>query len=258
MLAADPTEARVAAADPGTILMFNRFSVRSVCAAVGITLTASAAMAASVTTRAGLGGDDYIDWGQLPVGVYSQSIEVSSFAGLTAEVSNPGGLRRADQTGPSGCLGTYPANFAPCDATIFGDLQRNRPNAVTIDFSSPVSGGGSQFASTVYTGPITAQLKAFDSAGVLLESYTLEGITTSAADNSAPFLGIVRAQADIARLEFSALPYLAGGEVWEAVGINRVELLVAAPIPEPAAALLWLLGLPLAALAAQRGRQRRA
>jgi hypothetical protein len=235
--------------------MFKKISMRSMCATAGMALAASTAMAASVTTRAGLGGNDYIDWGQLPVGVYSPSTEVSSFAGLAATVSNPRSLRRADQTGPAGCLGTYPANFAPCDATIFGDLQRNRPNALTIDFSSPVSGGGSQFASTVYTGPITAQLKAFDSAGVLLESYTLDGITTSAADNSAMFLGIVRAQADIARLEFSALPYVAGGEVWEAVGINRVELLAAAPIPEPSAALLMLLGMPLAALVAQRRRQ---
>jgi hypothetical protein len=129
---------------------------------------------------------------------------------------------------------------------------------LTIDFASPVIGGGSQFASTVYTGPITAQLKAFDSAGVLLESYTLEvpAYPNGAADNSAPFLGIVRAQADISRLEFSALPYeIVGLGVFEAVGINRVELLAAAPIPEPTAAWLMLLGLPVAALAAQRRRR---
>lgn len=232
--------------------MFSRFSVRSVCAAVGITLTASASMAASVTTRAGLGGNDYIDWRQV-VGELGQQAEVSSFGGLAATVSNPGGLRRADQTG---CGGTYPVNFAPCDATIFGNDLFARPNAVTINFASPVIGGSSQFASTVYLGPITAQLKAFDSAGVLLESYTLEGVTTGAEDNSAPFLGIVRAQADIARLEFSVLPYeVVGLGVFEAVGINRVELLAAAPIPEPSAALLMLLGMPLAALVAQRRRQ---
>jgi hypothetical protein len=209
-------------------------------------------MAASVTTRAGLGGNDHIGWGQLAVGAHPGQIEVDSFLGLAATVSNPGGLRRADQSG--GCGGSYPANFAPCDATIFGDNQRLRPNAVTIDFASPVTGGGSQFASTVHVGAITAQLKAFDSAGALLESYTLEGFTNSAADNSAVFLGIVRAQADISRLEFSVLPFQVGSETFEAVGINRVELLAAAPIPEPAAALLMLLGLPLAALAAQRRR----
>lgn len=238
--------------------MFSRFSVRSVCAGLGIALTASTALAASVTTRTGLGGDDYIDWGQIGLetgGLFGPQVEVSSFGGLAATVSNPVGLRRADQTG---CGGTYPANFAPCDATIFGNDLRARPNALTIDFASPVTGGGSQFASTVYAGPITAQLKAFDSAGVLLESYTLDGITTGAADNSALFLGIVRAQADIARLEFSVLPYeVSGLGTFEAVGINRVELLVAAPIPEPAAALLMLLGLPLAALAAQHRRQPR-
>ena len=110
----------------------------------------------------------------------------------------------------------------------------------------------------MYAGPITAQLKAFDSAGVLLESYTLEGITTSAADNSALFLGIVRAQADITRLEFSVLPYQVGSlGVFEAVAINRVELLTS-PIPEPSAALLLIFGLPLDALAAQRRRRHQA
>jgi hypothetical protein len=236
--------------------MFSRLSVRSVCAAVGITLAASAATAASVTTRAGLGGNDHIDWAQIGVSTpLGNSASVESFLGLAAAVSTPGTLRRADQTG---CGGTYPANFAPCDATIFGNDLFARPNAVTVSFDSPVAGGGSQFASTVYVGPITAQLKAFDSAGVLLESYTLEGITTSAADNSALFLGIVRAQADITRLEFSVLPYQVGSlGVFEAVAINRVELLTS-PIPEPSAALLLIFGLPLDALAAQRRRRHHA
>jgi hypothetical protein len=232
--------------------MFSKFSVRSVCAGIGIALTASTALAASVTTRAGMGGDNYIDWGQLAVGVpFGSSASVDSFLGQEATVIGRNALRRADQTG---CGSTYPANFAPCDASIFGDDLFQRPNAVTISFDSPVAGAGSRFASTVYLGPITAQLKAFDSAGVLLESYTLEGITTGAADNSAPLLGTVRGQADIARLEFSALPYeIVGLGVFEAVAINRVELLTA-PIPEPSAALLLMLGLPLAALAAQRRR----
>jgi hypothetical protein len=235
--------------------MMSGISVRSACAAIGLAVTASTAMAASVTTRAGLGGNDYIDWGQIEVGVLGQQQAfVNSFGGLAASVSNFGGLRRADQTG---CGGNYPANFAPCDATIFGDGLFNRPNALTIDFASPVSGGGSQFASTVYTGPITAQLKAFDSAGVLLESYTLEvpAFTNGAADNGAPFLGIVRASADISRLEFSALPYeIAGLGTFEAVAINRIELLTS-PIPEPSSAWLLMLGLPLAAWAAQRRRR---
>jgi len=177
-------------------------------------------------------------------------VDVTSFLGFASTVNNPGGLRRTDQTG---CGGTYPVNFAPCDATIFDDNLGLRPNAVTIRFASPVAGGGSQFASTVYVGPITAQLQAFNSADVLLESFTLSGFTTGAADNSAPFLGIVRTQADITRLEFSILPYEVGDlGIFEAVGINRVELLIAAPIPEPAASLLLILGLPFAALAAKR------
>lgn len=233
--------------------MFGKFSMRSLCACVGIAITASSALAASVTTRTGLGGNDHIDWAQIQVGTpVGNSASVLSSLGLEATASTPGALRRADQTG---CGGTYPANFAPCDATIFGDNLFARPNAVTVSFVNPVAGGGSQFASTVYAGPITAQLKAFDSSGVLLESYTLAGTTTSASDNSAIFLGIVRAQADIARLEFSVLPYeIVGFGTFEAVAINRVELLTAAPIPEPAAALLMLLGLPLAALVAQRRR----
>ena len=131
--------------------MFSMFSMRSLCAGVVIALTASSALAASVTTRTGLGGNDYIDWGQLAVGGYENGVEVDSFLGLTATVSNPYSLRRADQTG---CGGNYPANFAPCDATIFGPTQVGGPNAVTISFDSPVLGGGSQFASTIALVPI--------------------------------------------------------------------------------------------------------
>jgi hypothetical protein len=233
--------------------MFSRNSMRSVCAGIGMALTASMALAATVTTRGDMGGNDHIDWAQIPAGAaIGNSASVASFGGLTATVSNPGGLRRADQTG---CGGTYPANFAPCDATIFGDSLFARPNAVTVSFDSPVAGGGAQFASAVYLGPVTFTIVAFDAAGFILEGYALDGVTTGAADNSAPFLGILRPQADIARLEFGALPYTVPNTgVFEAVGINRVEL-ATSPIPEPAAAWLLMLGLPLAAWAAQRGRR---
>ncbi len=219
-----------------------------------LALMASAqAMATLVTSRAALGGDDYIDWGQIPGATQVQQAHgltstqsVSSNLGLSAQVSNPPspGMWRVSQGG-CGSVFNFQTNFALCDAVLVSQNTADPANLISIVFDAPVAGGGAQFSDAASYGPFTAFLSAYDAGGALLETWSLGGLTNGAGDNSAVFLGISRQQADIARLDFSASGFN------RYFGINRVELDRTAPtsgtVPEPstlltaglALALLW-------------------
>jgi hypothetical protein len=90
----------------------------------------------------------------------------------------------------------------------------------------------------------------FDALGNLLESYTASGF------NSAPFLGVSRATADIFRIDF-------GTNTGRDFAINRADFIGGSPdvpppptssVPEPGSLALFGLGLTGAGLA---GRWRR-
>lgn len=207
--------------------------------------------AALVTSRAALGGDDFIDWGQIPGATsaaqahsLTSTQSVNSALGLSAQVSNPPtpGMWRVSQGGCGGVF-NFLTNFAACDAVLLNANNNNAANLISMAFDSPVAGGGAQFSDAATYGAFTAFLSAYDSAGTLLESWSLGGTSTSAGDNSAVFLGISRDQADIARLDFSASGFN------RYFGINRVELDRTAPtigtVPAPSTLLLAALVLPL-------------
>ena len=207
------------------------------------------ASATLVTSRAALGGDDFIDWGQVAGATQVQqahgltsTLSVSSNLGLSAQVSNPPrpGMWRVSQGGCGGVF-NFQANFANCDALLVSQNTSDPANLISIVFDAPVAGGGAQFAQAASYGDFTAFLSAYDSGGALLETWSLDGTTNGAADNSAVFLGISRQQADIARLDFSAVGFN------RYFGINRVELDRTAPtigtVPEPST--LWAAGLAL-------------
>ena len=212
-------------------------------------LASAQASATLVTSRAALGGDDFIDWGQVPGATsvaqahgLTSALSVSSDQGLSAQVTNPPtpGMWRVSQGGCGGVF-NFPANFANCDAVLLNANTNDPANLISIAFASAVAGGGAQFSQAATLGNFTAVLSAYDSSGALLETFSLGGTTTGAADNSAVFLGISRQQADIARLDFSAVGFN------RYFGINRVELDRTAPtigtVPEPST--LWAAGLAL-------------
>ena len=211
-------------------------------------LASAQASATLVTSRAALGGDDFIDWGQVPGATsvaqahgLTSALSVSSDQGLSAQVSNLP-TPRMWRVSQGGCGEfNFPANFANCDAVLLSANTSDPANLISIAFATPVAGGGAQFAQAATYGDFTAFLSAYDSTGTLLETFSLGGTTTGAADNSAVFLGISRQQADIARLDFSAVGFN------RYFGINRVELDRTAPtigtVPEPST--LWAAGLAL-------------
>ena len=194
-------------------------TTRSFVAALGLAagLSALNASAAIVTSRAALGGDDYIDWGQIaptPVALANTlgSQTVVSQLGMGATVTNPplSGMWRVSQAGGGSCTGfQFASNFAACD-----------------------------------------------SAGVLLETWSADGTTNGVADNSAVFLGISRQQADIARLDFSLVGFNRYFGI-NRVELDRMASVVSPPgtVPEPSSLLLALLALPLAARGLGLGRR---
>lgn len=215
-------------------------------------LGAPPAGAAGVLDRAAMGGTDLVNWAQIPYvgtaqGFYG-SLVVLSDAGQAVDVSVPNTFWRTEQ-------GPFQANFLPGEAMIASGYGSGS-NTATLRFATPLAGVGAQFANTVYYGPFTARVEAFDAQGLLLESHTRDGETTGAANGSAIFLGVLRPQNDIARVDFSVLPYTypgAGpGEFFTRFAINQVTLTTVSPVPEPAAAVLALLGLPLLLRAGRR------
>lgn len=243
-----------------------------VCTLVLTTLfVAGSASAAIVTSRAALGGDDFIDWRQLPANAISEANSITSprtvgsALGLSTTVSNSpsSGMWRVTQSGGSGPICNlghqFGANFAACDAVLLSANNFDVNNRISLSFATAIAGGGAQFADAATLGPFTAFLSAYDILGNLLESVTLGGTTTGAGDNSAIFLGISRQQADIARLEFSASGFN------RYFGINRVELDRTAPeplpptggtVPEPSTLLSVALALPLALWSRRRTASR--
>lgn len=218
---------------------------QSLVATALLGLAASQASAALITSRAALGGNDFIDWAQLGgVGVgVSSPANVISDLGLSAVATNAAGnfFRLNQGSGWSG-------NFAVGDALLWTN---NTAGPISLDFGSGISAAGAQIQQNLF-GSFTAVISAYDSFNNLLESYQVVGDSTPNGDNSAIFIGISRGAADIDRIDFSVL----GGFDF---AINQVTLLADGgnngTVPVPAS--LALVGAGLLALSAtQRRRQR--
>jgi hypothetical protein len=198
---------------------------------------ATQASAAFITSRVAFGGNDMIDWGQFGLDftpVANGSAGVSN-GGINFTVSGGGqNLERRDQgTGWAG-------NFAAGDELIW---TANGPGPLSIIFSTGVSGAGAQIQQDSF-GAFTGMITAFDSLNNILEQYTLGGTSNSNGDNSAIFIGILRAGTDIARIEFDMSP---NGQDF---AINQVSL---NGVPEPG--ILTLLGAGIAGMGFARRKK---
>jgi hypothetical protein len=201
-----------------------------------LTLVCTPASAALVTSRAELGGTDFIDWGNQDYDQQPSSLQVASNLGVNATVSNPNGELWTLVEG--GANSGYTGNFALGDGLLSTFLTLG---PITIDFASGQSRVGAQIQSIAFDG-FTGVISVYDVSDGLLESYTLSGNSNGNQDNTAIFLGVSRATADILRVVFDIT-----GSADDGLGfaINQVDLSSsgAPPVPLPAAAWLLLSGL---------------
>jgi hypothetical protein len=187
-------------------------------------------------SRALLGGNDFIDWaaaGAVNSTHVNPFIIISNDA-LQTTVSKPssGPFERRNQG--SGWNG----NFAPGDALIW---TRFTSGPLMLEFANPVWGGGTQIQRNAF-GAFTGTVEAFDSLNMSLGSFSLNGNSNNAGNNSAIFLGVLSDSANIKKLAFNV-----DGE--QDFALNQVDLVTqreVSPAPEPASmALLSMGALPL-------------
>jgi hypothetical protein len=203
-----------------------------------------------VTSRAALGGNDYIDWGQLPPSItpVPTPLSVVSNGGLGATLGNSQGAVFSDQQG-----NPWNGNFAPGDHLVgTGDVTPFAP--IEITFATPVRGVGAQMGFDIIAAPgspyyFTEVLTLYDSAHNQIGQFVAAGVMDTANDNSAVFIGALDSTADIKYAEFNALPEGPG------FAINRLDFVTAAAVPEPdSLALLAASALGFGALGRRKTR----
>jgi len=187
------------------------------------------------TSQSSLAPNDVINWAQpdgtpVPVGtVLSGQQTVLSSLGLTASLTSPSDSFYTGQQNPGGNIN---GNFSPGAALLY--IQED--SSATFTFASPVSAAGLQFAIDAVNGSFTAQVTAYATDGGVLGSFSENGETTTAGDNSAIFLGIGSSSANISSVTFSASP--TGGEGFAISNLSLSDIAV----PEPDTGVLTFAG----------------
>lgn len=215
------------------------------------------ASAALVTSRAALGGDDTITWGQLaqadPLTPLASPAAVTSALGRSASVRNTAGSLYQFNEGD----GIFGGQFTTGDGLLFTFFDGG---SIEVDFAATTGRAGAQIQGGSGQA-FRARIEAFASNGSLLEAWELDGAAVdllNLGDGSNLFIGISRPGNDIDRIAFS-VSYPSDPNLTDlSVAINQLSFGPAATgptdLPEPHS--LALAALALAAGGTLRGRSR--
>ena len=152
--------------------------------AIGIALLAAlmsvssgaAASTIQINSRVDLGGNDFVDWRQVPFDLLPEEIEVSSNGGIKVLVRGQQ-LERADEGA------SWTGNFAPGDALL---AHYGAGPLMLVFPEGPVLGLGTQIQAGKF-GDFVGTIEAFDAGGSSLGAFTRAGHSDDAGDNSATF-----------------------------------------------------------------------
>ena len=152
------------------------------------------------------GANDYYDWGTLGPGTtVNNSSTVTSHLGKSATISQASAsgtfqILKQSLTPNTWSPGTgWNGNFVPGDNVL---STNSTGGSITITFANPVHGALTQIQRNAF-GDFTAILTAYDVSNDTLGNFSLAGLSTSNADNSAIFIGVKDSTASIAKLTFS-------------------------------------------------------
>jgi hypothetical protein len=198
------------------------------------------AVPVSVTSRAALTGNDTINWPGDEFDYLGAAFNTTTVGGLGVAVSGATesfeGYERADQSS------SWDGNFARGDRLLWTGFGF-APQIMMFEFASPVFGAGAQIQNDfLFQGAFMALLTAYDSGGVVIHTDTFAGNSTSDADNSAIFIGVLNDVENIAKLELSVV----GSESYaiNQMSINRTRT----SVPETGEYLTLMMVLSLFAM----------
>ena len=121
----------------------------------------------------------------------------------------------------------WSGNFAPGDALLFTNAFTQDINQITLTgFDGPgIVSGGAQIQANFY-GNFVARIEAFDATNVSLGFFDVNGLSSGAGNNSAPFIGVT-SDTPITSLSLSVLSARA---YKSSFAINRFDF---SPVPGP-------------------------